>query len=841
MNKNIPAPLDYTLASQQSAEQVIDLLKSNATTGLTNEQVTNLNSIYGKNQIETSKTQWTKILLRQLKSPFVYILLIAGLLALSLKEWIDGSMIFLFIIINALLGFFQEFRSEQTVQQLKKFTATNADTLRNQKWQKVLTSEIVPGDIVNIHPGDIVPADIRLIKAYQLVINESILSGESEGVNKQTEHTANCANIHIAKNIAFTGSNVISGHGYGVVFATGKQTYLGQVAKLAIETTRLSSFEKGMNTFSHFILKLILSTLLLIFIANFLIKGGSTNLSEMALFTIALAASVIPEALPLVITFSLSRGAMRLSKHKVVVKRLSAIEDLGGIEVLCTDKTGTLTENKMAICEVYGNEKLVLLQAQTVIDQKSKLLDPFDQAIELRLQQLKLRPVSFDLLHNLPFDPDRKRSSALVSQMNKSLLVVRGAAEAITPFLKSKIEKPLFNWIEEQENLGRRIILVAQKNMIGTNSYDKNAEESNLNMIGAIALADPLKKSASSAIAKANRLGVEIKIITGDSPIVAKQIALQAKLITTVDQVITADQFFSLSEIQQQQIASKTKVFARFSPTQKYKLIEILQQKKEVGYIGDGINDAPALKLANVAVAVNEASDIARESADVILLNSSLEIIINGIEEGRRVFANTVKYIKITLAANFGNFYAIALVTLFIPYLPMLPIQILLLNLLSDFPSIAIATDTIGHEEVRKPESYNLKDFAITALIFGIVSSAFDFLFFAVFVHTSPAILQTNWFIGSVMTELALLYSLRSHLPFFRARFPSKSLIFLTIFAAILSLLLPLSKIGQSWFHFVPPTKSHILIIITIATLYFLINEVVKKYYYQFLVNGIKK
>ncbi len=822
--------------STASQEAVWQKLQSSEE-GLSQSEALKRHSVHGANTLKLTQMSGLSILVRQFKSPFVYILFIAGVLAVGLGEFIDGGMIFLFIIINAALGFFQEFRSEQAVQLLNRFTTPKASVLRDGKTQEVPTPELVPGDVVQLLPGDIIPADLRLFHAHHLALDESLLTGESEPSSKKTLPVKmSSPAVHEASNIAFSGTTVVSGQGSGVVIATGSQAYLGSIAKLTVETNKVSSFEKGMQSFSHFILKLVSVTLVLVFLANLLIKGGDASLSEMILFVIALSAAVIPEALPLVITFSLSRGAMRLSKHKVVVKRLSAIEDLGGIQILCTDKTGTITENKLTVNEVYGKEKEVLFQAHAAIFHKSLQLDPLDAAIENAYHKTGA-DTPFNVLSELPFDPERKRSSAIIEQNGKYHLFVRGAADTILPHLTTAPEKSFTEWIEKQEMAGRRVILVAHKNTTESKEYSKKLEEKDLILTGAISLADPLKKSAAAAVQKAKKLGIEIKIITGDSAVVAKHIATEVGLIAPEEEVLTGSQFFALTAKQQEVAAHKVRVFARFSPSQKYQLIEILQQKKEVGFIGDGINDAPALKLANVAVAVEGATDIAREAADVILLNPSLNVIINGIEEGREVFANTIKYIKMTLASNFGNFYAIAIVTLFIPFLPMLPIQILLVNLLSDFPLIAVATDSVDSSEIRQPESYNIKDFAIATTVFGILSSAFDFLFFALFFRISPEVLQTNWFIGSILTELALLYSLRTHLPFFRASVPSKTIIILTILAAATTLAIPFTSFGQNVFRFVAPSSQHLFVIFAVVVVYFILNEVLKLVYYRFLGN----
>lgn len=832
---NSGSMLVYQQFTTLNTEQLYKQLNSSPM-GLDPSEVTKRIATHGNNTLKPNQITWIRIFLRQFKSPFIYILLFAAILAYSLGEMIDGTIIILFVAINAILGFYQEFRSEQAAKLLKKYTQFHAQVFRKGQIETEPTSSLVPGDIVALQPGDIIPADIRLLTSNQLIVDESILTGESDPQLKidQALPEQTSIAVHEAKNIAFSGTSVVKGSATGIVIATGLTAYIGTIAKLTVETTRISSFEKGMNSLSNFILKMVGITLFLVFFANLILKGPAANIGDMVLFVIALAAAVIPEALPLVITFSLSRGAMRLAKQKVVVKRLSAIEDLGGIEILCTDKTGTITENKLSIAEIYGEKNLVLSQAEAAISKASKKLDPFDISITTEYKKLHTHTHNYTVLSETPFDPERKKNSVLVSENSKKVLIVRGAAESIFPYLKKSAETQVQEWIKTEESLGRRVLVVAHKTFTGK-TYTRDDEESDLQLSGAISFTDPLKKSAKSAVKKAQELGISIKIITGDGAVVAGSIGQEIGLVASVDEVITAQDFFALSHTQQKIKAKHTHIFARFSPVQKYQLIELLQEDNEVGFMGDGINDAPALKIANVALVVQGATDIAREAADVILLNPSLHTIINGIQEGRSVFANTIKYVKMTLASNFGNFYAIAIVTLFIDFLPMLPAQILLVNLLTDFPLIAVATDAVDSGEIKKPESYNLKDFALTAIIFGVVSSIFDFLFFGTFYKISPAVLQTNWFIGSILTELLLLYSLRTHKVFFKAARPSTAILVLTVLAASATVLIPYTTIGRDFFHFTAPTTSQLLTVLGIAGAYFIVNEFVKVKYYSFL------
>lgn len=609
----------------------------------------------------------------------------------------------------------------------------------------VETTQLVPGDIVLLEPGDIVPADARLLSAQNLLIDKSSLSGESAPVEKSDAEMKKApTQIFEATNIVFSGTSVLRGSANAVIVATGKGTHIGEIAQLTVQANHQSSFEKGMHSFSSFVLKLVVITLVFLFVGNLLIKPYF-DIPNLVLFSVALAASVIPEALPLLITFSLSRGALKLAKNKEVVKRLSAIEDLGGIEVLCTDKTGTITRNIMTVDGVFaqggpGHDDQVYLGAALGVPASARKTDPFDAAVLTKLREQGLTLPAMKYLASLPFDPQRRRNSVLLedSGTHRRTMIVRGAIEAVLPFcqnISATQRKHLDAWAEQQGLEGKRVIAVARRSMQrrSVSELTQEMEEKHLDFIGCLSFVDPLKTTASAALAKAKTLGVQVKILTGGGPAVAGAVAKQVGLVSSISEVMTGAELEALTPRQQHQAVQKYHVFARVSPQQKHTIIELLKEKYEVGYLGEGINDAPALKVANVSLAVQGASDIAKETADVILLNSSLRVIVDGIQEGRAVFANTIKYVRLTMASNFGNFFATAVASFLINYLPMLPIQILLANLLTDFPLIAVATDAVDPQETAKPERYDMREFALSAMVLGAVSSLFDFMYFGFF------------------------------------------------------------------------------------------------------------
>ncbi len=791
---------------------------------------------HGKNELASQKTTALAVFLRQFKSPFVYLLIAAAILSFILGETTDSLFIIVFITINSVLGFYQEYQSEQTVALLKKLIDARVTVVRDGKNTLIPASDLVPGDIVILSPGDIAQADLRFIDVKNFTVDESILTGESEAQAKTaSEITTKVTELYEATNCMFAGTTAIGGWAKAVVVATGHDKVISQIAEKTVNTNRESTFEKGISSFSRLILKIVGVTIILMIVANLLVKGADSNLPELLLFSIALSVSVIPEALPVVTTFSLSQGARKLAQKKVIVKRLSAIEDLGSISVLCTDKTGTITQNNMILTSriSYKGADVFWWAAlgSDFVGNKVHLqeLNSFDAGLYPKIgDEIHEKLKKVNRMSELPFDPVRRRTTVVVSDNKDLYLVSRGAPENIlelcgTVQKREEIEK----WITKEGLTGHRIMAIAYKKLV-KDTKDLSKAEKDLTFVGLLSYDDPLKPSTHLAMQKATELGVQIKIITGDRPEVAGAVATEIGLISNPHDVITGAQFMAMNEEEKDDVVLAHHVFARVAPLQKYEIVKRLQSHFEVGFLGEGINDAPALKVANVGIVVASGSDISKDAGDIILLNQSLLTIVEGIEGGRKVFANTVKYIKATLTSNFGNFYAVAISSLFIPFLPMLPIQILLVNMLSDFPMISIATDKVDAEELTSPKQYDIKDVAVSSTILGLVSTCFDFLTFALFFRLAPSVLQTNWFMESILTELVLIYSIRSKRSMFKAGRPSKTILFLTIVAALVTVVVPFTSFGHKTFSFVTPTLAHVLTIIAIVVCYLITTEIAK-------------
>ncbi len=820
-------------------EEILRSLGTSLSTGLSSEEAADRALKHGLNEITARTVPWWEIAGRQFTSPFIYLLLIAALIVFLIGEAIDAAIIVGFVFINAGLGFYQEYKSERALRALQEYISPRARVRRDGEWKTTESKNLTPGDIISLATGDAVPADVRVLSTTRLVVNETTLTGESVPVPKESRTlSSEPKTIYESHNLCFSGTTVVEGEAVAVVLQTGSLTTMGRIARLTVETEKESEFSRGIARFSRFILRMIVITLIFIFIANLLIKGESANIFELVVFCIALVVSVVPEALPVVTTVSLSRGALELAKHEVIVKRLTAIEDIGSIEVLCSDKTGTLTENRLTVTGFSpGSVPDLIRYASLTVAPVREKTEPFDIAIDEEAGRSGIQHEGLQRIAEIPFDPVRRRNAVLLHDEQGALLVVRGAPEVVMDLASSLTpasRQAIDTWVARAGTRGERTIAIATRRLApgtGTITYE---DERDLDVAGVISFTDPIKPSTFRAVSTARELGVSIRIITGDSPGVAGAVGTQIGLIDDPSAVLTGTDLQGMSAADQKAAIMDAIVIARVTPEQKFEIIETLQERYITGFLGEGINDAPALKRAGVSMVVQSAADIAREAADIILLQQDLEVIVKGIRTGRAVFANSVKYLKATLASNFGHFYAIAIGSLFISFLPMLPLQILLVNLLSDFPMISIATDTVDRAELSRPRRYDVREIVLAATTLGIVVTVFDLMFFAFFFQQGDQVLQTNWFIGSILTELVFLFSIRTRLPFYQAQRPSGYVLGLTGVAIAATLILPFTALGQTFFHFVAPSSLHLGIIIGLVAAFFICAELVKAAYYRF-------
>lgn len=816
-----------------SSSEVAKKFETDIQNGLTSAQATTRLLTYGRNTLAGSEPSTWDLIVRQFRSVFVWLLIFAAALSFILHQRLDGTLIVVFVLLNVFLTFFQEYKSQHILATLKKYFVAHSRVIRDGKQEEIMSPQLVLGDVVVLEPGDLVPADVRLFEAVDFTLDESVLTGESQAVEKSADDLSTPPqNLFAAQNIAFAATHVVSGTGRGIVIATASHTQAGSAAKLATQTKRVSNFEQVMDQFSVFMLRLVIGTLLVLFVLHYVIKGPTVQIGELLIFFIALAVSVVPEALPVVFTFALSNGAAHLARHKVVVKRLTSIEDLGNIDILCTDKTGTITQGEMVLVEVSDGDGHTLQIARVGIPESDARENPFDKAIAKAEGSMSAQIV--EVVDRIGFDPTQRFDLTLVKNP-KPMLIMRGAPESVAEHCAMSVEQKaqMTKWIEQEGRKGRRVLAVAQR--FFETIPDNWSQPDGLLFLGMLSFEDPLKPTSLAAVKKAQALGLSIKVLTGDRPEVAGAIATQVGLIKDPDEVMTGEQLFALPADQQLNAARRCHVFARVTPEDKLEIIRLLKEHARVGFLGEGINDAPALKEAHVGIVVESASDVARESADIVLLQQSLMVILEGVERGRIVSANTLKYIKTTLASNFGNFYSVAIASLFIPYLPMLPIQILLVNLLSDFPMIAISTDTVEASALSKPRGMDLREMGFVTTFFGVISSVFDFILFGAFFRTSAALLQTAWFIESILTELFAILSLRTHKWFFLTRPPARLLSSLIIGATIVTLALPLWSVTRGLFSFAAISRPQLLSVIGIIAAYFVAMEISKKLFYRYV------
>lgn len=796
--------------------------------GLNNSEVLERQKEFGKNEVPQPRFGLLKLIFRQIKSIFIAILFIAAVITFLLGEYLDAGFILMFVLIGVGLGVYQEYKSNSAAEKLKNYLIKKITVRRNGEEEEILVTDLVPDDILKLETGDVVPADAEILETTGLLVDETTFTGESVPIAKSEKKEGDDG----VNNKLLQGTVIVKGLAYALVTKTGTSTRLAKITKTAISSSENSSeLTKGVDRISSFVMWVTLVTLSFVILANIIIDGSDADIPHLLVFAIALAISVIPEVLPLVITFSLSRGALKLAKNSVIVKRLTAVQDLGMVDLLCTDKTGTITENKLT----FKNDYLIpespwhplVLSSLVAHNLNKRIPEPFDLATEKALTSEQKKIVeSYSLIEQEPFDPSLRSNGAKVESKfdGKIIHIRRGSPEYF--FEQNLVDREVVkSWLLEEEKQGRRVLGL---------SYD---DGQGVKFAGFISFVDSLKESTKETLGLAKELNVAVTIITGDSLLVAEAVGREAGLVSNKREVIEAADFFKLSVEKQQKLLEKIRVFARTTPEQKLSLILLLKEKYTVGFLGEGINDSAALKASDVSLVVESASDVARELSDIVLLSSDLRVIVDGIKSGRETYANTLKYIRTTLASNFGNFYAVAIGSLLITFLPMLPKQILLLNLLSDFPMLAIALDRVSKEEISHPQKYEFRSMYIIFITLGLVSTVFDFLWFGLFYQAGESVLQTNWFIASALTEIILFFSLRSMLPIEKVGWPAPVIVFISIITALVIILIPLIPVTANYFEFITPSAKDLFLIVSLTFVYFIATEITKRFLAYFLEN----
>jgi Mg2+-importing ATPase len=810
---------------------------------------------YGPNEVVKERNIiWPIILLRNLRDPLSILLIVLVLLSFLTKDIKATAMISVMVILSVSIRFFQELRAGTAAKKLKAMVRTTAHVIRQHGEKEIPLNHLVPGDIVHLSAGDMIPADLRLVSSKDLYINQATLTGEALPVEKHAD-TANpgLKNPMEMENLCFLGTNVESGSGLGVIIASGTKTYLGTLAKGLTDEEPPTSFQIGVKKITWLFIKIILICSPAVFIINGLGKG---NWFESFFFALAVAIGLAPEMLPVIFTVNLSRGAVDMSKKKVIVKHLESVQNFGAMDILCTDKTGTITEGRVVLekyLDLAGRESPdVLHYAYLNSYFQTGLNNLLDAAILKHKELEKILSVkkNYKKIDEIPFDFSRRRMSVVVEdKQNDCFLFCKGAVEEIlsvcdsvqiggeTIPLGEALTKYKTTTEDELNEDGLRVVAVAYKKIEQRpHRVYSIADEKNLTLVGFLAFLDPPKASAAVAIKELEKYGVAIKIMTGDNELVTKKICSQVGLPT--DKILLGPEMNSMDDNTLAELAEKTIIFAKLLPVQKERLIKLLMKKGHaVGFLGDGINDAPALRAADVGVSVDTAADIAKESSDIILLEKSLLVLKDGMLQGRKIFGNIVKYIEMAASSNFGNMFSVVLASFLLPFLPMLPIQILVNNLLYDISQTAIPTDRVDPEYLEKPRRWDIKLIRNFIIFIGPMSSIFDLLTYFVMLFifnawANPALFQTGWFVESLISQTLIIHIIRTKkIPFIQSR-ASWPLTFMTFLVIGIGIYLPLSPLaGYLGFTRLPAFYWAILLAMMVA--YFAVTQAVKVWFYK--------
>ncbi len=798
---------------------------------------------YGANVLKPKKgSDALNILLSQFKSPITLILLFAAGLSFFLHEITDAVIIVTIVLISSLLGFGQEKGAADAFEKLLITVQIRATVLRDGGEKEILVEEIVPGDVIILNAGDMIPADCRILDSKDLFVSEATLTGETYPVEKLAGTLKAETSLAQRINSLWMGTSVVSGNGKALVVFTGKETEFGKISETLKLRPPETEFEKGVARFGHFLMEVTMLMVIAIFAINVYLQRP---ILDSFLFSLALAVGLTPQLLPAIISVNLSHGAREMARKKVIVKRLASIENLGSMNMLCSDKTGTLTEGELELHsfqDLQGNknEKVFLYASLNAYYQKG-FENPIDKAI---LAQNKLDLTQYKKLDEIPYDFIRKRLSILVSKSETNLMITKGALPNIIESCSlveaepgksveiSGLKEQIEQQFEEFSKKGFRTLGIAYREM-GQQEIITKEQETGMTFLGFLFLVDPPKPGISKTIENMKQLGISLKVITGDNRFVAASISREIGLKNT--RVITGSELHQMSSEALMKQVNDTDIFAEVEPNQKENIILALKKSGNVvGYMGDGINDASALHAADVGISVESAADVAKEAADIVLMEKSLDALVEGVKDGRKTFANTLKYVFMATSSNFGNMFSMAGASLFLPFLPLLPMQILLINLLTDFPEMTIATDAVDREMVETPRRWDIGFIRKFMLVFGFTSSVFDYLTFGVLFLLLPGMTEqfrTGWFVESVISASLIVLVIRSRKPFFKSR-PGKYLLVATLLIGGVTLGFPFTTFATT-FGFEPLPISVILIIGIIIGLYILTTETLKKIFYE--------
>ncbi len=802
---------------------------------------------YGRNALRAQPVAAPlALLLRQLTNPLVLILVVAAAISALVQEVVDATVIVLVVLGSVTLTFVREYRAATALERLRQRVSLRIDALRDGMRLEVPAEEVVPGDVVLLAAGTLVPADAVLLEATDLFLNQAVLTGETFPAEKLPGTSPADATLAERRGVVFNGTSVRSGMGRALVVATGGATELGAIAGRLAQRPPETEFARGIRRFGYLLTRIMVVLVLVVFAANVFDQKPAI---DSLLFAMALAVGMSPELLPAIIAVSLSRGASDMAARGVIVRRLDAIESFGSMDVLCLDKTGTLTSGVVrleAAVDAAGDaDPHVLRNAFCNAALQAGLPNPLDEALCAAGRAGGLDAAAFEKRGEIPYDFVRRRLSVAIAEGDATRLLTKGACEPVlevctrvaapdadTPLDPSRRAALLARFAAWSEQ-GRRVLGVAGRVLEPGEEVSRSAERE-MTFRGFLLFSDPPKPEVDETVAALAARGIELKMLTGDNRRLAAHVARQVGLDPAG--LLTGAELAQMSDAALARRIVGTQVVAELDPNQKERLLRALQRDGHVvGFLGDGINDAPSLHVADVGISVDQAVDVAKEAADFVLLEPDLRVLLAGVEEGRRTFANTMKYVFVTSSANFGNMVSMAIASLGLPFLPLLAKQILLNNFLSDVPAVAISGDGVDPELLARPRRWDLplvRDFMV---VFGLVSSLFDLLLFALLlwlVRASPEVFRTSWFVASLLTEVAVLFVLRTSRPFYRSR-PNLFLLATSVAIALLAVVLPYLPSFARLFGFVPLAPRLMAMLLLVTLLYVAASELTKRRFYR--------
>ena len=842
---------DYNEISKLTTEEILTKYHTKEE-GLTNKEAQKRLNSNGKNIVikEVNRSIFYFIF-NSLKEEFIIILLVLAVINFSLGDKLGSLVIVLIAIISILIRVLEDYSAYKFNKKLRSKIVSTTKVIRDNKELEIKVENVVVGDIISLNAGSIIPADCIVVNSKDLFVNESVFTGESIPVEKKETNKKEYDNLFDIKNVLYMSSSVISGTAKAIVVKTGFDTYLGKIGKEINTKKNITAFDKGMKDITNMLIKFMVVICLIILLVDGIIRS---NFTEAILFAFSVAVGITPSMLPMIVNVNLTKGTKALAKKKVLVKHIESIQNLGAIDTLCTDKTGTLTENKIVLqkyIDVLGNEDNSILEYAYINSYYSSgMKNIVDRAIMIYGSKHNLDNIlpKYEKIDEIPFDYNRKVMSIIVRNKNTYRMITKGAMEEVLKRctkvkVKGKEEdltKELIDIVtnksKEMATSGMQVLaLAAKKTEKGVLSFDENSEKE-MTFIGFVAFLDSPKKDVKKVINKLRKYGVKTKILTGDNPYSTTMVASLAGINS--DEILTGAEIDKLSDKSLSIKVEEIDVFARLNPMQKERVVRILKSNGHVvGYMGDGINDAPSLRQSDVGLSVNTATDIAKETSDMILLEKSLDVICDGIIEGRKVYGNIIKYMKMALSADFGDVFSIMIASIFLPFLPLLPIQMLFQDFIYDFSQIGIPYDNVDEEFITFPKKWNTKGIAKFMIVMGITSSIIDVLAFLIFWHLlgynsidKESYFQTAWFITSLITELMIIYNVRTSKDIFNSR-PSKVLLSLTLLSSILTIVTPILFHNILSFHFEILSIKFYLYLLSLVILYVLIVSIVKRIY----------